>query len=70
MPHAAPNTPGVNACCQVEANLKEIERRSTAGENDDDGGPLVTYQCQVCQRKHYVHEVKPLAFGIRLSPEM
>ena len=64
MSHAAPNAPGVNACCQVEANLKEIERSETKDTEGADGGPLVVYQCQVCQRKHYVHEVKPFVIGL------
>lgn len=66
MPHAAPNEPGVNACCQVEENLKEIERRATQDSTGQDAGPFVTYQCQVCQRNHYVHEVKPFHIGMTM----
>lgn len=61
MPHAAPNEPGVNACCQAEFNLLEIERRPISdGTTGQAAGVFVTYQCRVCQRKHYVHEVAPI----------
>ena len=63
MPHAASNASGVNACCQVEANLKEIERHETKDASGAKGGPLVVYRCQICQRRHYVHEVAPFVIG-------
>ena len=61
----AENAP--NACCRADANLKEIERREVKNQDGSDAGPLVIYQCQVCQRKHYVHEVKPFVVGIALA---
>ena len=67
IPHAAPNNPGVNACCQIEVNLKEMERHETKDAGGADGGPLIVYQCRVCQRKHYVHEVKPFSVGMKIS---
>lgn len=56
--------PQVNACCREDANLKEIERRPVLNADGSDAGPLVIYQCQVCQRKHYVHEIKPFHIGL------
>jgi len=55
----------VNACCRKEDNLKEVERRPVRYGNDgSDAGTLIVYQCQACQRRHYVHEVKPFQVGI------
>lgn len=65
MPHAAPHTPGVKACCQIEANLKEIERRLvTDGKTGAEAGALVTYQCQICRCRHYVHEIAPIVIDV------
>ena len=58
------DSPQVNACCKVDANLKEAERREVKNQDGSDAGPLVVYQCQVCRRRHYVHEVKPFHIGL------
>ena len=56
-----------NECCRENSNLKEIERREAKYQDGSDAGPLVVYQCRVCQRKHYVHEVKPFVVGVALA---
>lgn len=57
----------INDCCRDEKNLIETERRETKDSNGDYGGPLIVYRCQVCQRRHYVHEVKPIEIGVTLK---
>ena len=57
-------SPRVNPCCCLDANLHELERRQATYPDGSDAGPLITYRCQVCERKHYVHEVKPFVVGV------
>ena len=64
MPIVESYDPIINACCKIDSNLKEIERRETKYQDGSDAGLLLVYQCQVCQRKHYVHEVKPFTIGL------
>lgn len=65
MPIVESTDPVVNACCKDDANLNVIERRPiTEGQTSAPAGALMIYQCQVCQRKHYVHEVAPIVVTV------
>jgi hypothetical protein len=58
------NNNGINECCKNADNLKEIERKPVTYADGGDAGVLVTRHCEVCGRKHYEHQVKPLHVGV------
>ena len=59
--------PSLNPCCEDQENLKEIKRSPVTYPNGDDAGTLVVYECQVCGRKHYIHNVNPILVGVTTS---
>lgn len=45
-------------CCRDQDNLREVRRE------DVPSGTLVTYECQVCGRNHYVGIADPQTIGV------
>lgn len=61
----------MQTCCGEEQarelNCVVVERRPLVNDNGESGGEFIVYRCVVCGRKHYVHEVAPIAVGVKLD---